>query len=49
MIEIMALAGWSNIETAKRYISISDKVLRKTRIPPGRWRELRRKEEGEET
>ena len=41
LLEIAVLAGWSDPKTARRYIAISERVLRKTMIPPSRWRELR--------
>lgn len=38
--EIAELAGWSDIQTANRYIAISERVLRKGGIPDRRWKEL---------
>jgi site-specific recombinase XerD len=42
VMEICALAGWSDVNTARRYIRISEKVLRKAAIPDRRWREIER-------
>jgi site-specific recombinase XerD len=42
VMEICALAGWSDVNTARRYIRISEKVLKKAAIPDRRWREIER-------
>lgn len=40
VIEICKLAGWSDINTAQRYIAISERVLRRAAIPDRRWNEI---------
>lgn len=40
LLEICALAGWDEPKTAMRYVSISDKVLKKTAIPDRRFNAL---------
>lgn len=42
IMEIRILAGWNDINTAQRYIAMSDKVINKTKIPEKRWKVLER-------
>jgi site-specific recombinase XerD len=40
LLEICALAGWSDVKTAQSYVRISERARRKTAIPDRRWKEL---------
>jgi site-specific recombinase XerD len=40
IMEICELAGWSDMNTARRYIQISKRALQKAAIPDRRWNEL---------
>ncbi|GAB4390243.1 MAG: tyrosine recombinase XerC [Thermodesulfovibrionales bacterium] len=43
LLEISKLAGWTSLQTAERYVAISERALKKSAVPDARWRDLDRR------